>query len=124
MARYGACWRGTKPKVAAEHGAVGCLIYSDPRDDGYYQGEVFPDGPGRPRDGVQRGSVIEMPIRPGDPLTPDVGATPGAKRLPLEEVTTLTKIPVLPISWGDAAPLLAGAEGPAGARGMARARCR
>jgi len=81
IARYGASWRGIKPKVAAEHGAVGCIIYSDPHEDGYYQGEVFPQGAWRPRDGVQRGSVMDMPIYPGDPLTPGVGATEGAKRL-------------------------------------------
>ena len=57
IASYGGSWRGIKPKVAAEHGAVGCLIYSDPRDDGYAGGDVFPKGPMRPRDGVQRGSV-------------------------------------------------------------------
>ncbi len=106
IARYGASWRGIKPKVAAEHGALGCLIYSDPRDDGYYTGDVFPDGAERPRFGAQRGSVMDMPLYPGDPLTPGVGATPGAKRLPLSEVKTLTKIPVLPISYGDAQPLL------------------
>jgi len=112
IARYGSSWRGIKPKVAAEHGAVGCLIYSDPHEDGYYQGEVFPDGPFRPKDGVQRGSVMDMPVYPGDPLTPGVGATPGAKRLPLSEAVTLTKIPVLPISYGDAQPLLAALKGP------------
>ncbi len=86
IARYGDSWRGIKPKVAAEHGAVGCLIYSDPRDDGYFAGEVFPAGPMRPSDGVQRGSVMDMPVYPGDPLTPGVGATKDAKRLPLNEV--------------------------------------
>ena len=112
IARYGGSWRGIKPKVAAEHGAVGCLIYSDPRDDGYSQGDVFPEGPYRPRDGVQRGSVADMPTYPGDPLTPGVGATEGAKRLPIAEAKTLTKIPVLPISYGDAQPLLAAMGGP------------
>jgi len=112
IARYGGSWRGIKPKVAAEHGAVGCLIYSDPRDDGYRQGDVYPQGPWRPRDGVQRGSVADMPRYPGDPLTPGVGATPGAKRLPLAEAQTITKIPVLPISYGDAQPLLAALRGP------------
>jgi N-acetylated-alpha-linked acidic dipeptidase len=112
IARYGGSWRGIKPKVAAEHGAVGCLIYSDPHEDGYAAGEVFPNGPMRPRDGVQRGSVLDMPTYPGDPLTPGVGATPGAKRLALSEVKTLTKIPVLPISYGDAQPLLAALKGP------------
>ncbi|MCL5287145.1 MAG: M28 family peptidase [Acidobacteria bacterium] len=112
IARYGGSWRGIKPKVAAEHGAVGCLIYSDPRDDGYAEGDVFPEGPYRPKDGVQRGSVADMPLYPGDPLTPGVGATENAKRLPLAEAKTLTKIPVLPISYGDAQPLLAALKGP------------
>src|SRR6185295_5612375 len=83
IARYGGSWRGIKPKVAAEHGAIGCLIYSDPKDDGYAQGEVYPAGPWRPKDGVQRGSIMDMPTYPGDPLTPGVGATAGAKRLEL-----------------------------------------
>src|SRR5438874_8434867 len=112
IARYGESWRGIKPKVAAEHGAVGCIIYSDPRDDGYFEGEVFPQGAWRPKDGVQRGSVMDMPTYPGDPLTPGVGATPDAKRLALKDVKTLTKIPVLPISYGDAQPLLAALKGP------------
>ncbi len=112
IARYGNSWRGIKPKVAAEHGAVGCLIYSDPHEDGYFQGEVFPDGPMRSSNGVQRGSVMDMPVYPGDPLTPGIGAVAGAKRLALNEVTTLTKIPVMPISYGDAQPLLAALHGP------------
>jgi N-acetylated-alpha-linked acidic dipeptidase len=112
IARYGASWRGIKPKVAAEHGAVGCLIYSDPADDGYVLGDTFPDGPMRSRDGVQRGSVMDMPLYPGDPLTPGVGATPDAKRLAIKDATTITKIPVLPISYGDAQPLLAALTGP------------
>jgi N-acetylated-alpha-linked acidic dipeptidase len=112
LARYGNSWRGIKPKVAAEHGAVGCLIYSDPHDDGYAPGDIFPAGPMRPPDGVQRGSVMDMPVYPGDPLTPGIGAVPGAKRLALSEVTTLTKIPVMPISYGDAQPMLAALHGP------------
>ena len=112
IARYGGSWRGIKPKVAGEHGAVGCIIYSDPRDDGYFQGEVFPKGPFRPKDGVQRGSVMDMPLYPGDPLTPGIGATHDARRLELKDVQTLTKIPVLPISYADAQPLLAALEGP------------
>ena len=112
IARYGASWRGIKPKVAAEHGAVGCLIYSDPHNDGYFQGDVFPEGAWRPRDGVQRGSVMDMVIHPGDPLTPGVGATKDAKRLDRSEAKTLTKIPVLPISYADAQPLLAALKGP------------
>jgi len=112
ISRYGASWRGIKPKVAAEHGALGCLIYSDPKDDGYYEGEVFPAGPFRPPDGVQRGSVMDMVIHPGDPLTPGVGATKDAKRLALSEAKVFTKIPTLPISYGDAQPLLAALTGP------------
>ena len=112
IARYGASWRGIKPKVAAEHGAIGCIIYSDPRDDGYYVNDVFPDGPDRPRDGAQRGSVMDMVLYPGDPLTPGVGATPDAKRLQISEAKTITRIPVLPMSYGDAQPLLAAMKGP------------
>ena len=112
IAKYGGSWRGIKPKVAAEHGAVGCLIYSDPRDDGYAGGEVFPNGLMRPPQGVQRGSVADMPVYPGDPLTPGVGATKNAKRLTIAEAKTITKIPVLPISYGDAQPLLAALGGP------------
>ena len=111
IAKYGGSWRGIKPKVAAEHGAVGCLIYSDPRDDGYADGSVFPKGPMRPRDGVQRGSVADMPTYPGDPLTPGIGATKDAKRYTVAEAPTITKIPVLPISYGDAEPLLSALTG-------------
>jgi N-acetylated-alpha-linked acidic dipeptidase len=112
IARYGESWRGIKPKVAAEHGAIGCLIYSDPRDDGFGAGEVFPNGPMRPSDGTQRGSVMDMPVYPGDPLTPGIGATADAKRLAIKDATTLTKIPVMPISYADAQPLLASLTGP------------
>ena len=111
IARYGGGWRGIKPKVAAEHGAIGCLIYSDPKEDGFFEGENYPDGPYRPAEGVQRGSVMDTDY-PGDPLTPGVGATKDAKRLPLSEAKTITKIPVLPISYGDAQPLLAAISGP------------
>ena len=112
IARYGMSWRGIKPKVAAEHGAVGCIIYSDPRDDGYYQDDVFPQGPMRNENGVQRGSVMDMPIYPGDPTTPGVGAKGDVKRLDRKDIPTLTKIPTLPISYGDAKPLLAALKGP------------
>ena len=112
IARYGGSWRGIKPKVAAEHGAVGCIIYSDPRDDGYFQDEVFPEGPMRNKNGVQRGSVMDMPVYPGDPLTPGIGSVSGAKRLDLKDAKTITKIPVLPISYGDAQPLLSAIKGP------------
>ena len=111
VARYGESWRGIKPKVAAEHGAIGCLIYSDPRDDGFGAGEVFPNGPMRPSDGAQRGSVMDMPVYPGDPLTPGVGATADARRLAVKDATTLTRIPVMPISYADAQPLLASLTG-------------
>ena len=111
IARYYHSWRGIKPKVAAEHGAVGCLIFSDPHEDGFVHGETFPAGPFRPPDGVQRGSVADMPYYPGDPLTPGVGATKDAKRLKVEEAPTITKIPVLPISYADAQPLLAALTG-------------
>ncbi len=113
IAKYLHSWRGIKPKVAAEHGAIGCLIYSEPQDDGYTRDNVFPAGPMRPPDGVQRGSVMDFPSSsPGDPLTPGVGATPDAKRLALKDAKSITKIPVLPISYGDAQPLLAALAGP------------
>jgi len=111
LARYGLTWRGIKPKVAAEHGAVGCLIYSDPHEDGYFEGEVYPKGPMRPPQGAQRGSVMDMPVYPGDPATPGIGAVPGAKKLALTEITTITKIPVMPISYGDAEPMLKNLDG-------------
>jgi len=111
IARYGDAWRGVKPKVAAERGAIGCIIYSDPHEDGFFEGVAYPDGAMRPRDGVQRGSVMDTDY-PGDPLTPGVGSTKDAKRLPIKEATTITKIPVLPISWADAQPLLAALTGP------------
>jgi len=112
IARYGGAWRGIKPKVAAEHGAIGCLIYSDPRDDGYFQGDVYPAGPMRPWQGVQRGSVMDMPLYPGDPLSPGWASEPGSRRLTIAEAQTLPKIPVLPISYGDALPLLRNLAGP------------
>ncbi len=106
VARYGGSWRGIKPKVAAEHGAIGCIIYSDPKDDGFYQGDVYPKGAWRNENGAQRGSVMDMPFYNGDPLTPGIGATKEAKRLDRKDVQTITKIPVLPISYSDATPLL------------------
>ena len=120
IARYGACWRGLKPKLAQEHGAVGCIIYSDPHEDGYWSGDVYPKGGYRSEDGVQRGSVADITLYTGDPLTPGVGSTKDAKRLPISEAQTILKIPVLPISAADAKPLLAALEGqvpPAGWRG-------
>jgi len=112
IARYGGSWRGIKPKVAAEHGAVGCLIYSDPRDDGFWVGDPYPRGPMRPSAGVQRGSVMDMPTYPGDPLSPGWASEAGSRRLPIAEARTLARIPVLPISYGDALPLLRNLAGP------------
>ena len=111
IARYGEGWRGVKPKVAAERGAIGCIIYSDPKEDGYFNGDEYPKGGWRPRDGVQRGSVGNTDY-PGDPLTPGVGATADAKRMDIKDTTIITRIPVLPISWGDALPLLSALQGP------------
>ncbi len=111
IARYGGGWRGLKPKLASEHGAVGCLIYSDPRDDGYGAGDPYPKGGYRPRDGVQRGSVQDLTLYSGDPLTPGIGSTPSAKRLQPQDAPTLLKVPVLPISYADAEPLLAALGG-------------
>jgi len=112
LARYGGSWRGIKPKAAAERGAIGCLIYSDPRDDGYFQGDVYPEGAYRMSQGAQRGSVADMPQYPGDPLTPGVGAIAGAQRLSVAESPVIMKIPVLPISYGDAQPILESLAGP------------
>jgi N-acetylated-alpha-linked acidic dipeptidase len=112
IARYGQSWRGIKPKIAAEHGAIGCIIYSDPADDGYTAQRPFPEGPMRPEEGVQRGSVLDGPLYPGDPLTPGIGATKEAKRLKVEDAPSIAKIPVLPISYADAQPLLAALDGP------------
>lgn len=112
IAKYGRSWRGIKPKVAQEHGAIGCIIYSDPADDGYTQGDVYPKGAFKNEFGVQRGSVMDMVIYPGDPLTPGIGATENAVRLDRSKATNLIKIPVLPISYHDATPLLQALEGP------------
>ena len=113
IAKYYHSWRGVKPKVAAEHGAIGCLIYSEPKDDGYTVDNVFPEGPMRNPNGVQRGSVMDFASSsPGDPLTPGWGAMPDAKRLDIKDAKSITKIPVLPISYGDAQPLLAALAGP------------
>jgi len=112
IARYGGGWRGLKPKLAQEHGAIACLIYSDPHEDGYAVGDVYPKGGTRPENGVQRGSVADMTLFPGDPLTPGVGATADARRLKISEAPTIMKIPVIPISYGDARPLLAALDGP------------
>ena len=113
LARYGGGWRGLKPKLAQEHGAVGCIIYSDPADDGYGQGDVYPKGGARPPFGVQRGSVADMTTYPGDPTTPGVGSLPGMTgRLTREAAVTILKIPTLPMSYGDAQKLFAALGGP------------
>ncbi|MCH8811804.1 MAG: M28 family metallopeptidase [Gemmatimonadetes bacterium] len=112
IARYGGSWRGIKPKVAHEHGALATILYSDPRDDGYFQGDVYPDGPYKMAQGVQRGSVMDMPVYPGDPLTPFVAATADAERMTVEESPTIMKIPVIPLSYSDALPLLRALTGP------------
>jgi N-acetylated-alpha-linked acidic dipeptidase len=112
IARYGNGWRGVKPKLAAENGAIGCLIYSDPKEDGYFRGDVYPNGPFRPSQGVQRGSVMDMSIHPGDPLSPGWASEKGGRRLNRDEARTIMPIPVLPISYGDAAPLLRALRGP------------
>ena len=112
LARYGGSWRGIKPKIAREKGAIGCIIYSDPKDDGYFKGDVYPKGPYRMEQGLQRGSVLDMPMYPGDPLTPGYGAKPDVERLAIEDAPTIMKIPVMPISYADALPLLKALEGP------------
>ena len=112
IAKYGRSWRGIKPKLAAEHGAIGCIIYSDPKDDGYFVDDVYTDGPMRPWSGVQRGSVMDMPTYPGDPLTPGWGSVAGSRKLARAEAKTIAPIPVLPISYEDALPLLRNLDGP------------
>ena len=112
LARYGRSWRGIKPKVAWEHGAAGCIIYSDPKDDGFYQGDVYSEGAWRPGYGVQRGSVMDMPVHPGDPLTPGVANEPGSAPVDRSTSKTILKIPVLPLSYNDALPLLKHLKGP------------
>ncbi len=106
IARYGGGWRGLKPTLAHDHGALGCIIYSEPKDDGYSVDETYPVGPMRPPRGIQRGSVLDMQYYPGDPLTPGIGATKDAKRIKMSEAPTIQKIPVLPISYADAQVLL------------------
>ena len=112
IARYGVGWRGLKPKLAQDHGAIGCIIYSDPAQDGYGSSDVYPKGGSRPDYGVQRGSVADMPLYPGDPLTPGIGSTEKAKRIKREDAPTILKIPVLPMSYGDASKLLSRLGGP------------
>lgn len=117
IAKYGRSWRGIKPKVAYEHGAIGCIIYSDPGDDGYHAGDVYPKGAFKSQYGVQRGSVMDMVIHPGDPLTPGVGADKDAKRINRADADVIMKIPVIPISYHDAQPFLAALNGPVAPRG-------
>lgn len=121
LARYGGGWRGLKPKLAQDHGAIGCIIYSDPADDGYRQGDPYPRGGARPASSVQRGSVADMPTYPGDPLTPGYGAVPGAKRLARADAVTILKIPVLPMSYADATQILGSLGGPRAPEGWAGA---
>ena len=118
MARYGGGWRGLKPKLAQIHGAVGCIIYSDPHEDGYYTDDVYPKGAQRPPEGVQRGSVQDITLYSGDPLTPGVGATAEAKRLTRETAQTILRIPALPMSYADALPLLQALGGPVAEAGF------
>jgi N-acetylated-alpha-linked acidic dipeptidase len=112
ITRYGRSWRGIKPKVAAERGAIGCIIYSDPQQDGFFEGDPYPIGPMRPSEGVQRGSVLDMPLYPGDPLSPGWASEKGARKLPLSEAKTIMPIPVLPISYADAEQILQPLKGP------------
>jgi N-acetylated-alpha-linked acidic dipeptidase len=112
IARYGAGWRGLKAKLAAEHGALGCVIYSDPQDDGYAVDDAYPKGPARPANALQRGSVSDVTLYPGDPLTPGIGSTENSPRLDIHESPAIVKIPVLPISYADAEHFLAALDGP------------
>src|SRR6266550_5101671 len=118
IARYGNSFRGVKAKVAEDEGALGLIIYSDPADDGYVQGDVYPKGPWRPASSAQRGSVQFSFTAPGDPLTPGTPAVPGVPRLKMEEVKTLPRIPVQPISYGDAQHLLEPLRGPVRPKGF------
>ncbi len=118
IVRYGNSFRGVKAKVAEDHGAIGCIIYSDPADDGYMQGDIYPKGPWRPGESGQRGSVQYLFDYPGDPLTPGRPAIPGVPRLKPEEATDLTRIPVQPISYDAARAILSVLKGPVRPRGF------
>ena len=118
IVRYGNSFRGVKAKVAEDHGAVGCIIYSDPADDGYMQGDVYPKGPWRPVASGQRGSVQYLFDYPGDPLTPGTPAISGVPRLKPEQATNLTRIPVQPIAYDVARTLLMPLSGPVRPRGF------
>ncbi|HWQ02884.1 MAG TPA: M28 family metallopeptidase, partial [Candidatus Nitrosotenuis sp.] len=112
LARYGRSFRGVKARVAEENKAVGLIIYSDPADDGYVAGDIYPKGPYRPSSGIQRGSVYYGFFYSGDPLTPGVAATEKAKRLDPAEARSLPRIPVMPINYRDAHEILSRLEGP------------
>src|SRR5256712_6893208 len=118
IVRYGNSFRGVKVKVAEAHAPVGCIIYSDPADDGYMQGDVYPKGPWRPVASGQRGSVQYLFDYPGDPLTPGKPSIPGVRRLKVEEATDLTHIPVQPIAYDDARILIEPLKGPVRPRGF------
>ncbi|MGI5163293.1 M28 family peptidase [Spirillospora sp. CA-253888] len=107
LARYGAVFRGVKPREAARRGAKGVLIYSDPADDGFTRGKTYPEGPWRAPDGIQRGSIAQIMYAAGDPLTPGWPATKNAKRIrPEDSVMLKGLVPTAPISYGAAEPLL------------------
>jgi N-acetylated-alpha-linked acidic dipeptidase len=119
LARYGMNFRGVKVYLAQQRRAAGVIIYSDPADDGYFQGDKYPHGPWRPDTGVQRGSVQYMFKYPGDASTPDVASTPGlaaSRRLPVSQMTSLPTIPSMPLSYHDAAPMLENMGGPVAPR--------
>ena len=119
LARYGMNFRGVKVYLAQQRGAAGVIIYSDPADDGYFQGGKYPHGPWRPDTGVQRGSVQFMFKYPGDATTPDVASTPGlaaSRRLPLTQISSLPTIPSMPLSYHDAGPILDNMGGPVAPR--------
>src|SRR5829696_7814441 len=118
IVRYGNSFRGVKAKVAEDNGAIGCIIYSDPADDGYMQGDVYPKGPWRPVASGQRGSVQYLFDYPGDPLTPGRPAIQGVPRLKPEEATDLTRIPVQPIAYDVAKTILSQLKGPVRPRGF------
>ncbi len=118
IVRYGNSFRGVKAKVAEDQGATGCIIYSDPADDGYMQGDVYPKGPWRPVASGQRGSVQYLFDYPGDPLTPGKPSIPGVPRLKVEDATDLTRIPVQPIAYDVARKLIAPLQGPVRPRGF------
>lgn len=107
VARYGRSFRGIKAREAEKHGAIGLIIYSDPADDGYVRGDVYPVGPLRPSNGVQRGSVLNLD---GDPSTPGYPSVQGAVRVPPDRMD-IPHIPVIPMSYGNASQLLAGVSG-------------